>query len=209
MLVLAAIEATAVPLAALALGAAAVVATEVVQVPGDDHSLDPADSQPFSFASPAHLALVITLGIWPAALLAGAGVVLVDLLPSQALSAAHLVPTPEESPGRCVATQSTDSTRESPRTSAENGCADSARAPRTRPVSLPLEGPWNRTAVLRSVAKTSKVVVLHLDGPDERFADEVAAFIAEQGFEDLDEPVRRVSVAHDDVVASLRALAAY
>jgi len=80
VLVLAAIEATAVPLAALALGAAAVVATEVVQVPGDDHSLDPADSQPFSFASPAHLALVITLGIWPAALLAGAGVVLVDLL---------------------------------------------------------------------------------------------------------------------------------
>ena len=76
-------------------------------------------------------------------------------------------------------------------------------------VSLPLEGPWNRTAVLRSVAKTSKVIVLHLDGPDERFADEVAAFIAEQGFEDLDAPVRRVSVAHDDVVASLRALAAY
>ena len=80
VLVLAAIEATAVPLAALALGAAAVVATEVVQVPGDDHSLDPADAQPFSFASPAHLALVITLGTWPAALLAGAGVVLVDLL---------------------------------------------------------------------------------------------------------------------------------
>lgn len=76
-------------------------------------------------------------------------------------------------------------------------------------VLLPLEGPWNRTAVLRSVAKTSKVVVLHLDGPDERFADEVAAFIAERGFEDLDGPVRRVSVVHDDVIASLRALAAY
>jgi pyruvate/2-oxoglutarate/acetoin dehydrogenase E1 component len=76
-------------------------------------------------------------------------------------------------------------------------------------VALPLEGPWNRTAVLRSVAKTSKVLVLHYDGPDERFAAEVAAVIAEQGFEDLDAPVRRVSVAHDDVVASLRALAKY
>lgn len=80
VLVLAAIEATAVPLAALALGAAAVVATEVVQVPGDDRSLDPLDAQPFSFSSPAHLALVIAIGVWPAALLAGAGVVVVDLL---------------------------------------------------------------------------------------------------------------------------------
>lgn len=76
-------------------------------------------------------------------------------------------------------------------------------------VSLPLEGLWNRTAVLRSVAKTSKVLVLHYDGPDERFAAEVAAVIADQGFEDLDAPVRRVSVAHDDVIASLRALAKY
>ena len=76
-------------------------------------------------------------------------------------------------------------------------------------VSLPLDGPWNRTAVLRSVAKTSKAIVLHYDGPDERFAAEVVAVIAERCFEDLDAPVRRVSVAHDDVVASLRALAAY
>lgn len=76
-------------------------------------------------------------------------------------------------------------------------------------VTLPLDGPWNRTAVLRSVAKTSKVVVLHYDGPDEHFAAEVAALIAEQGFEHLDAPVRRISLAHDDVVASLRSAAAY
>jgi hypothetical protein len=76
-------------------------------------------------------------------------------------------------------------------------------------VTLPLEGPWNRSAVLRSVAKTSKAIVLHYDGPDERFAAEVAAAIAEDGFEHLDAPVRRVSAAHDDVVASLRSLAAY
>jgi hypothetical protein len=76
-------------------------------------------------------------------------------------------------------------------------------------VSVPPDGPWNRTAVLRSVEKTSRAIVLHLDGPDERFAAEVAAVIAEQGFEHLDAPVRRVSVAHDDVVASLRELARY
>jgi hypothetical protein len=76
-------------------------------------------------------------------------------------------------------------------------------------VTLPFDGDWSRAAVLRSVAKTSKVVVLHYDGPDERFAAEVAAVIAEHGFEDLDAPVRRVSVAHDDVLASLRSVAAY
>ena len=80
VLALAAVEATAAPLAVLALGAAAVIATEVVQVPGDDRSLDPLDAQPFSFSSPAHLALVIAVGVWPAVLLAGAGVVVVDLL---------------------------------------------------------------------------------------------------------------------------------
>lgn len=80
VLLLAAIEATAAPLGLLALGAAAVIATEVVQVPGDDRSLDPLDAQPFSFSSPAHLALVIAVGMWPAALLAATGVVVVDLL---------------------------------------------------------------------------------------------------------------------------------
>jgi hypothetical protein len=76
-------------------------------------------------------------------------------------------------------------------------------------VTVPLDGDWSRAAVLRSVAKTSKVVVLHYDGPDQHFAAEVAALIAEQGFEDLDAPVRRVSVAHDDVLASLRSVAEY
>ena len=75
---LAAWHALAVPLAVLALGAAAVIATELIQVSGDDRSLDPIDSQPFSFASPAHLALVVVAGVWPATLLAGLGVVFVD-----------------------------------------------------------------------------------------------------------------------------------
>jgi putative nucleotidyltransferase with HDIG domain len=80
VLLLAAVESAAAAIAVLAVGAAAVVATEVIQVPGDERSLDPVDSQPFSFASPAHLALVIALGTWPAALLAAVGVVVVDFL---------------------------------------------------------------------------------------------------------------------------------
>jgi hypothetical protein len=80
VLLLAAVESAVAALPVLALGAAAVVATEVIQVPGDDRSLDPVDAQPFSFASPAHLAIVIALGTWPAALLAGLGIVVVDLL---------------------------------------------------------------------------------------------------------------------------------
>lgn len=76
-------------------------------------------------------------------------------------------------------------------------------------IELPLDGDWNRTTVLRSVRKTSKAVVLHYDGPDERFAAEVAALIGERAFEDLDGPVRRLALAHDDVIAGLRSLAAY
>ena len=76
-------------------------------------------------------------------------------------------------------------------------------------VELPFDGPWNRSAVLRSVAKTSKAVVLHQNGPDERFAAEVAALIGERAFEHLDAPVRRLALARDDIVAGLREVAAY
>jgi putative nucleotidyltransferase with HDIG domain len=73
-------QAVGVPLAVLAFGAAAVLLTELVQVSGDERSLDPIDSQPFSFASPTHIALVVVAGTWPAALLAGIGIVVVDRL---------------------------------------------------------------------------------------------------------------------------------
>ena len=77
---LAAVESMGVALGALALAAAAVVAGELIQVSGDETSLDPVAKQPFSFSSPAHLAVVVTVGIWPAVFVAALGVLVVDVL---------------------------------------------------------------------------------------------------------------------------------
>jgi 2-oxoisovalerate dehydrogenase E1 component beta subunit len=53
--------------------------------------------------------------------------------------------------------------------------------------------PWDKKAVLDSVRKTSKVIVLHEDTRSGGFGAEIAATIAEEAFEDLDAPLRRVT----------------
>jgi pyruvate/2-oxoglutarate/acetoin dehydrogenase E1 component len=53
--------------------------------------------------------------------------------------------------------------------------------------------PWDKQAVLESVRKTSKVLVLHEDTRTGGFGGEIAATIAEEAFEDLDAPVRRLA----------------
>jgi pyruvate/2-oxoglutarate/acetoin dehydrogenase E1 component len=53
--------------------------------------------------------------------------------------------------------------------------------------------PWDKQAVLDSVRKTSKVLVLHEDTRTGGFGGEIAATIAEEAFEDLDGPVRRMT----------------
>jgi putative nucleotidyltransferase with HDIG domain len=67
-------------LATLALLGAAVVLTELFQVPEDDRSLDPGDAHPVSFSSSIHLAAALLIGPWTGALVAAFGVLVVDPL---------------------------------------------------------------------------------------------------------------------------------
>jgi 2-oxoisovalerate dehydrogenase E1 component beta subunit len=86
--------------------------------------------------------------------------------------------------------------------------------------------PWDKQAVLESVRKTSKALVLHEDTRTGGFGAEIAATIAEEAFEDLDGPVKRIAAPDtpvpfspplekafipqvDDVAAGLRELAEY
>ena len=86
--------------------------------------------------------------------------------------------------------------------------------------------PWDKKAVLASVEKTSKVLVLHEDTHTGGFGGEIAATIVEESFENLDAPVKRLTAPDtpvpfspplekafipqvDDVAKGLRALAEY
>jgi 2-oxoisovalerate dehydrogenase E1 component beta subunit len=53
--------------------------------------------------------------------------------------------------------------------------------------------PLDREAILASVAKTNKLLVVHEDTRTGGIAGEIAALVTESAFEDLDGPIRRVT----------------
>jgi 2-oxoisovalerate dehydrogenase E1 component beta subunit len=86
--------------------------------------------------------------------------------------------------------------------------------------------PWDKKAVLASVEKTSKALVLHEDTHTGGFGAEIVATIAEEAFEHLDAPVKRITAPDtpvpfspplekafipqvEDVVAGLKELSEY
>ncbi len=76
-------------------------------------------------------------------------------------------------------------------------CLDAAQlfSGRVEILDLRTIAPWDRDAVLASVKRTGKAMVVHEDLTTGGFAGEIIAVIASQAFMDLDAPIERVCTA--------------
>ncbi len=54
--------------------------------------------------------------------------------------------------------------------------------------------PWDRDAVLESVKRTRRCLIVHEDNETAGFGAEIAAIVADEGFFDLDAPIKRVAM---------------
>jgi predicted MFS family arabinose efflux permease len=76
-------------------------------------------------------------------------------------------------------------------------------------VVAPAFDDWDAGVIWASIEKTSKALVLHDNSGNELLAAELAATIADECFENLDGPVRRVCSPDDDVTVKVRDLAEF
>jgi 2-oxoisovalerate dehydrogenase E1 component len=61
-------------------------------------------------------------------------------------------------------------------------------------IDLRTISPWDRDAVLASVSRTRRCLIVHEDGLTAGFGAEVAATVAEHAFFNLDAPIQRLAI---------------
>ncbi|MDQ1901594.1 transketolase C-terminal domain-containing protein [Paracoccus sp. WLY502] len=73
-------------------------------------------------------------------------------------------------------------------------CQEAAAGMSVDVIDLRTLVPWDRTAVLASVAKTHRCLIVHEDLQTAGFGAEIAAVVASEAFTDLDAPVERLTM---------------
>jgi 2-oxoisovalerate dehydrogenase E1 component len=87
-------------------------------------------------------------------------------------------------------------------------CLDAAGEFRERVEILDLRtlSPWDKDAVLESVSKTGKALIVHEDLLTSGFGAEIAAILAQEAFHNLDAPIERVAAADSPIPFSVELL---
>ena len=80
-------------------------------------------------------------------------------------------------------------------------CQEAARdfGKRVEIIDLRTIVPWDKEAVLASVRKTSKALIVHEDTWTGGFGAEIAATIAQEAFMDLDAPIVRLATSDQPI----------